>query len=96
MPKKAPVTGDQAYHDHRYADRLKEIGWHVIPVRQNTSKRRLDPAVHSLMSTARTAVETTGSLLERLRPKPIHSVPAAGFELKVGLFVLACSLNFVF
>ncbi|MBK8534425.1 MAG: hypothetical protein IPL59_04445 [Candidatus Competibacteraceae bacterium] len=47
------------------------------------------------MATARKAVETTGSLIERLLPKHIHTVTAAGFELKVGLFVLACSLNFV-
>jgi hypothetical protein len=48
------------------------------------------------MATARKAVETTGSLIERLLPKHIHTVTAAGFELKVALFILACSLNFVF
>ena len=48
------------------------------------------------MATARKAVETTGSLLERLLPTHIHTVTAAGFELKVALFIRACSLNFVF
>ena len=48
------------------------------------------------MAKARKAIETTGSLIERLLPKHIHSVTATGFELKVGLFVLACSLNFIF
>ncbi len=96
VPEKATVTGDKAYNDYRYEDLLKEIGLHLIPLRKNNSKRCLDPAVHYLMSTARKAVETTGSLIERLLPKHIHSVTAAGFELKVGLFVLACSLNFVF
>lgn len=54
------------------------------------------PVVTYLMATARKAVETTGSLIERLLPKHIHTVTAAGFELKVALFILACSLNFVF
>jgi hypothetical protein len=43
----------------------------------------------------RKIVETTGSMLERLLPKSIHAVTAKGFELKVGLFVLATSLNFL-
>jgi hypothetical protein len=34
-------------------------------------------------------------MIERLLPKSIHSVTPQGFELKVGLFVLAASLNFL-
>jgi len=34
-------------------------------------------------------------LMERLLPKSIHAVTARGFELKVALLVLACSLNFL-
>ena len=37
--------------------------------------------------------ETTGSLIERLLPKSIHTVTALGFELKIVLFVVACSFN---
>lgn len=47
------------------------------------------------MARARKAVETTGSLIERLLPKHIHSVTARGFELKVGCFVIACALGFI-
>jgi len=43
----------------------------------------------------RKIVETTGSLIERLLPKSIHAVTARGFELKVALFVLASSINFL-
>jgi len=43
----------------------------------------------------RKIIETTGSLIERLLPKSIHAVAAKGFELKVALFVLACSINFL-
>ena len=53
------------------------------------------PDLRALISTAHQAVETTGRLIERLLPKHIHAVTAAGFEFKVGLFILACGLNFV-
>jgi len=43
----------------------------------------------------RKIIETTGSLIERLLPKSIHAVTAKGFEIKVALFVLACSINFL-
>lgn len=43
----------------------------------------------------RKIVETTGSLIERLLPKSIYAVTVKGFELKVALFVLASSINFL-
>jgi len=48
-----------------------------------------------LQASIRKVVEMTGSLLERLLPKSIHAVTAKGFELKLALFVLACSINFL-
>jgi hypothetical protein len=95
LPEHATITGDKAYNDYGYEDLLQDVGLHLVPLRKKNSQRPLDPAVTYLMSKARKAVETTGSLIERLLPKHIHTVTAAGFELKVGLFILACSLNFV-
>lgn len=95
LPENATITGDKAYTDYAYEDLLREAGLHLIPLRKKNSKRPLEPALNYLMATARHAVETTGSLIERLLPKHIHAVTATGFELKVGLFILACSLNFV-
>ncbi len=34
-------------------------------------------------------------MIERFLPKHIHAVTARGFEIKVALFVLACSLNYL-
>ena len=68
----------------------------LIPLRKKNSKHPLEPVVTYWMATARKAVETTGSLIERLLPKHIPTVTAAGFELKVAFFILACSLNFIF
>lgn len=96
LPQNATITGDKAYNDYGYEDLLREAGLHLMPLRKKNSKRPLDPALTYLISTARKAVETTGSLIERLLPKHIHTVTATGFELKVGLFILACSLNFIF
>jgi len=48
-----------------------------------------------LQACVRKVVETTGSRIERLLPKSIHAITAKGFEIKVALFVLACSINFL-
>jgi hypothetical protein len=55
----------------------------------------LKPALAYLMAKARKAVETAGSLIARLLPKPIHSVIAQGFEIKLGCLIIACAASFV-
>ncbi|GAP18877.1 hypothetical protein LSAC_02775 [Levilinea saccharolytica] len=65
------------------------------PIRKSNSKRPFPPWIFYIQTTYRKIVETTGSMTERLLPKSIHSVTPQGFELKVGLFVLAASLNFL-
>lgn len=95
LPENSTLTGDKAYNDYTYEDMLKEAGLTLIPLRKANSKRPLGAALAYLMATARKAVETTGSLIERLLPKHIHSATAKGFELKLGCFVIACALGFV-
>lgn len=95
LPQNAWVTGDKAYTDYVVEDVLNEAGIRMRPMRKGNSKRRVPPWIYYLQSTIRKVVETTGSLIERLLPKSIHSVTPKGFELKVGLFVLASSLNFL-
>ena len=96
IPEGATITGDKAYNDYQYEDLLAETQRYLLPLRRQNSKRPHHPALTYLMSTARHAIETTGSLIERLLPKHIHSATAAGFELKTALFILACSINFLF
>ena len=95
LPEGAYITGDKAYNDYEVEDTLLEAGLKMSPLRMKNSKRPIPPWAFYLRSTYRKIVETTGSLIERVLPKSIHSVTAAGFELKVALFVLACSLNFL-
>jgi hypothetical protein len=49
--------------------------------------------VEYLQQVYRKRIETGFSLLKRLLPESIHAVTARGFELKVFLFVLACSID---
>lgn len=95
LPEGSTLTGDKAYNDYAYEDLLREVGLSLIPLRKVNSKRPLEPALTYLMARARKAVETTGSLIERLLPRHIHSVTARGFELKVGCFVIACAIGFI-
>jgi hypothetical protein len=95
LPSSAWITADKAYTDYDVEDALNESGLRMKPMRKSNSKRPFPPWVFYLQSTYRKIVETTGSMIERLLPKSIHSVTPQGFELKVGLFVLAASLNFL-
>jgi len=95
LPENSLVTGDKAYNDYTIEDIMKEAGIVLSPIRKKNSLRPVPPFVHYFQATIRKVVETTGSLIERLLPKSIHAVTAKGFELKVALFVLACSINFL-
>jgi hypothetical protein len=95
LPEQAWITADKAYTDYDVEDAINESGLRMRPIRKSNSKRPFPPWIFYLQSTYRKIVETTGSMIERLLPKSIHSVTARGFELKVGLFVLAASLNFL-
>jgi hypothetical protein len=95
LPSRAWITAEKAYTDYDIEDAIKASGLRMKPMRKSNSLRPFPPWIFYLQSTYRKIVETTGSLIERLLPKSIHSVTPQGFELKVGLFVLAASLNFL-
>jgi len=95
LPELAWIIGDKAYNDYLIEDLTRDAQLVLLPFRKKNSLRPVPPFVVYLQARVRKIVETTGSLIERLLPKSIHAVTAKGFELKVGLFVLACSLNFL-
>lgn len=95
LPQQAWVTGDKAYNNYVIEDVMREAGIELLPMRKNNSHRAVPPYLTYLQASVRKIVETTGSLIERLLPKSIHAVTAKGFELKVALFVLACSFKFL-
>src|SRR5512133_480767 len=89
------VTGDKAYNDYTIEDVMREAGIELLPLRKKNSLRPVPAFMTYFQASIRKIVETTGSLIERLLPKSIHAVTARGFEIKVALFVLACSINFL-
>ena len=77
----------------RVSKELADLGIYLLPLRKKNSKRPHPPWLTAWISLHRKVVETAGSLMQRCMPKSIHAVTAAGFELKVVLFVLGLSLH---
>jgi len=96
LPEGAIIVGDKAYNNYALEDLMNVAGIQLSPFRKKNSKRPVPPWVYYLQFHYRKMIETTGSLISNLLPKKIHATSPAGFELKVLLFVLACSLNFLF
>ena len=96
LPAGATVYADKAYCDYRCEDALREAGISLKPVRKKNSKRQYPPWEVYHQQTLRKQVEVTNSLIEQLLPKSIHTVTAAGFELKVFLFIIATSIKQLF
>lgn len=88
------VYGDKAYNDYDFEDELKEDAEVTLqPLRKKNSKRKLPAYVEYVQHAFRKRIETAGSELKKQLPQSIHAVTKAGFELKVGLFVLAYSFS---
>jgi len=95
LPEGATVYADRIYTNYTIEDVLNEAGIIFQPMRKKNSKRPFPPWIRYLQHTYRKIIETTGSLLSQLFPKRIHAVTQQGFELKVVLFVLALSFQFI-
>jgi hypothetical protein len=95
LPEGSFITGDKAYNNYTIEDIMREAGLELIPLRKKNSLRPVPAYMTYFQASIRKIIETTGSLIERLLPKSIHAVTAKGFEIKVALFVLACSINFL-
>lgn len=95
LPAGSMVIADKAYNSYLIEDHLEDQGILLRPIRKKNSKRPLPGWVHFFQRHYRQAVETAGSMIERLLPKSIHATSTAGFELKVVLFCLASSVNWL-
>lgn len=95
IPAGATVYADRGYNHYAVEEDLAEIAIALQPMRKKNSKRAFPPWIRYLQHAYRKMIETTGSLISQLLPKRIHAVTAVGFELKVVLFVLAISFQFI-
>lgn len=94
LPVGATVYADKAYNVYYWEDILADVEIYLMPFRKKGSQRPPYPAwLHHWQHVDRKMVETAASLVERKLPKHIHAVTAAGFELKVVLFILGLSID---
>ena len=96
MPAQSQIIGDTVYNDYQLENVLLTADLYLLPIHKHNSKRSFPPRMRYLQTHFRWAVETKGSLLERLLPKSIHTVAAEGFELKLVLFLIALSVSRLF
>jgi IS5 family transposase len=88
------IYGDKAYTNYSFEDYLQETEQiRLIPDRKANLTRQHSGCIRYLQSVLRKRVETTFSLLTRLFPRKIHAVTAAGFLLKIVIFVVSFSLS---
>jgi hypothetical protein len=96
VPDGSRIYADKAYNDYGIEDVLVEAAdIHLSPIRKKNSTRAVPPYIAYVQHYHRKMIETVGSLIERRLPNTIHAVTAEGFELKVFLFVLAHSFNYL-
>ena len=94
LPSGSTIYADKIYNHYLVEDCLQADGNITLsPFRKSNSKRPDPPWKRFLQHHYRKIVETSASLVERLLPKHIHATNAAGFELKVILFILALSFD---
>ena len=93
LPAGATIVGDTAFTVYAIEDDLHALGIGLCPLRKKNAKRTVPPWETYLRELQRKCIETTGSVLLQRFPKTIHAVTAAGFELKLVLFVPAYSLD---
>lgn len=94
LPEGSVLYGDKASGGYFTEDLLAEAsGIELLPHRKKNSKRSVEAYVEYVQQVYRKKIETGFSGLKRLLPASIHAVTDRGFELKVFLFVLACSID---
>jgi len=96
LPAHSLIYADSAFTLYAQEDLMREAAeLELQPFRKSNSTRPVPPWTAYLQARGRKIIETAGSQINQLLPKSIHAVTAAGFELKVMLFVLAYAIEFV-
>ena len=95
LPWGATVYADRAYCNYGIEDALAEAGIMLKPLRKKNSKRQYKPWEVYLHHHRRKRVEVTNSLITQRMPRSIHAVTAAGFEIKIILFLIATMITLI-
>lgn len=94
LPEGSTLYTDAGYTDYVTEDLFNEASgsWQQT-ARKTNSKRPHHPAQRFLIQYFRKSIETCFSQLTARFPKQIHAVTAAGFALKIALFIFAHALH---
>lgn len=94
LPPGSVLYADNAYTDYELEDLFADAtGGQQVVARQARSKRPHSAAQQFLLQHFRKRVETTCSQLVARFPRHIHAVTAAGFVLKLVLFLFVHTLD---
>ena len=94
LPQGSILYTDAGYSDYAHEDVFEEAtGCQQLTARRKNSKRRHEPARAFLIQHFRHGIETCFSGLTERFPKKIHATTAAGFALKIGLFVFVHTID---
>lgn len=94
LPAGSVLYTDAGYTDYVAEDLFNDAsGSQQLTARRTNSKRPHHPAQTFLLQYFRKGIETCFSQLTARFPKQIHAVTAAGFALKIALFVFAHTLH---
>lgn len=94
LPAGSVLYTDAGYTDYVAEDLFNEAsGSQQQTARRKNSKRPHHPAQVFLLQYFRKGIETCFSQLTARFPKQIHAVTAAGFALKIALFIFAHTLS---
>lgn len=96
LPQGSQLWTDKGYNDYEEEAFLHEAAdIRLCPIRKTNSLRPVPGYVEYVRRYGRKMIETAMSVCQQAFPKSIHAVTPQGFELKVFLFVLAYSIDFV-
>ena len=95
LPQGAVVYADRAYCNYAIEDALAQAGITLKPLRKKNSKRQYKQWEVYLHHHRRKPVEVTNSLITQRMPRAIHAVTAAGFEIKIILFLIATMITLI-
>ncbi len=95
LPQGATVYADRAYCNYGIEDALAEAGIMLKPLRKKNSKRQYQGDEVYIHHHHRKRIEVTNSLITQRLPRSIHAVTAAGFEIKVVLFLITTMITLI-
>jgi len=93
LPAGSQVVADAAYTDYGFEDALREDAQIVLTADRRSNSKRPHPAwLAYWCQQSRHRIETTFSTLTEWMGRRLYAVTPRGFELKVGLTVLAYAM----